>query len=63
MRKKHILNRRGLRQRARSLVRLERLAHNQVAAGSNPAGPIFETYFDVNKLKVKSINKNEVGMV
>ena len=26
-------------QRARSLVRSERLAHNQVVAGSNPAGP------------------------
>ena len=39
MGKKHILNRRASRQRARSLVRLERLAHNQVAAGSNPAGP------------------------
>ena len=27
-------------QRARSLVRLERPAHNRAVAGSNPAGPI-----------------------
>ena len=29
--------------RARSLVRFERLAHNQVVAGSNPAGPTFDS--------------------